>query len=193
MKKIFWVTLSLFAAGCVACTHTGGRSKPTDYSFTVDIPEGWRRIDRPYLLITKEGPFLQNIMVQNRFIGRSFRYTHKKMQRGMLPEDAARIIIDEYASDQNISNLKVLNNTPAEISGHDGFKILFTYIGPKGNEFHTLYYGFIKADTFFNLRFTAGGRQYFQKDIETFKCLTTRDPAAIIRLDSRDGPGFATP
>jgi hypothetical protein len=42
-------------------------------------------------------------------------------------------------------------------------------MGPKGNEFHTLYYGFIKANTFFNLRFTAGGRQYFQKDIETFK------------------------
>ena len=91
------------------------------------------------------------------------------MQREMLPEEAAQIIIDEYTSDQNIGNLKVLDNTPAEINGHDGFKILLTYMGPKGNEFHTLYYGFIKADTFFNLRFTAGGRQYFQKDIETFK------------------------
>ena len=169
MKKIFWVTLILLAASFAACTHSGGRSRPTAYSFTVDIPEGWRRIDRPYLLITKEGPFLQNIMVQNRFIGQSFRYTRKKMQRGMLPEEAAQVIIDEFASDQNIGNLKVLNNTPAEINGHPGFKILLTYMGPKGNEFHTLYYGFIKADTFFNLRFTAGGRQYFQKDIETFK------------------------
>jgi len=169
MKKILWVTLFLLAAGCVACTHNGGRSNSTAYSFAVDIPEGWRRIDRPYLLITKEGPFLQNIMVQNRFIGRSFRYTKKKMQKKMLPEEAAQIIIDEYASDQNIGNLKVLNNSPADINGHDGFKILLTYLGPKGNEFHTLYYGFIKADTFFNLRFTAGGRQNFQKDIETFK------------------------
>jgi hypothetical protein len=90
------------------------------------------------------------------------------MRKEMLPEEAAQIIIDEYSSDQNLGNLKVLSNTPAEINGHDGFKILLTYQGPKGNEFHTLYYGFIKADTFFNLRFTAGGRQYFQKDIETF-------------------------
>jgi hypothetical protein len=74
MKKVFWVTLFLFAASSLACTHTGGVSKPTAYSFTIDIPEGWRRIDRPFLLITKEGPFLQNIMVQNRYIGRSFRY-----------------------------------------------------------------------------------------------------------------------
>ena len=168
MKKVIWVTLFLFAASCVACTHTGGTSKPTAYSFTIDIPAGWRKIDRPYLLVTKDSPFLQNIMVQNRFIGKSFRYTKKKMQREMLPEEAAQIIIDEYASDQNIGNLKVLNNAPAEINGHDGFKILLTYMGPKGKEFHTLYYGFIKADTFFNLRFTAGGRQYFQKDIEAF-------------------------
>ena len=90
------------------------------------------------------------------------------MRKGMLPEEAAQIIIDEYASDQNIGNLKVLNNTPAQIDGHNGFKIYLTYLGPKGNEFHTLYYGFIKADTYFNLRFTAGGRQYYQKDIETF-------------------------
>ena len=114
MKKILWVTLILLAASFAACTHTGGRSRPTAYSFTVDIPEGWRRIDRPYLLITKEGPFLQNIMVQNRFIGQSFRYTRKKMKQGMLPEEAAQIIIDEFASDQNIGNLKVLNNTPAQ-------------------------------------------------------------------------------
>jgi hypothetical protein len=168
MKKVLWVTLFLLAASILACHHSGGVSKPTTYSFTIDIPEGWRRIDRPYLLITKEGPFLQNIMVQNRYIGRSFRYTQKKIRKEMLPEEAAQIIIDEYASDQNLGNLKVLSNTPAEINGHNGFKILLTYLGPKGNEFHTLYYGFIKADTYFNLRFTAGGRQYFQKDIETF-------------------------
>jgi hypothetical protein len=169
MKKVFWVTLFLLPAICMACTHTGGISKPTTYSFAIDIPEGWRKIDRPYLLVTKDGPFLQNIMVQNRFIGQSFRYTKKKMRREMLPEEAAQIIIDEFASDQNIGNLKVLDNAPAEINGHDGFKLFLTYMGPKGNEFQTLYYGFIKADTFFNLRFTAGGRKYFQTDIETFK------------------------
>lgn len=168
MKKIIWVTLFLFAAGCLACHHSSAPSRPTNYSFTIDVPEGWRRIDRPYLLITKEGPFLQNIMVQTRHISRSFRYTQKKMRKGMLPEEAAQIIIDEYTSDQNIGNLKVLNNAPAQINGHNGFKILLTYLGPKENEFHTLYYGFIKADTYFNLRFSAGDSQYYQKDIETF-------------------------
>ena len=169
MKKVFWFTLFLFAASFPACTHTGAIYNPGSYNFTIDIPEGWRRIDRPYLYITKDGGYLQNIIVQNRFIGKSFKYTKKKMKKEMLPEEAAQIIIDEYASDQAIGNLKVLNNSPAEINGHDGFKILFTYTGPKGSEFHTLFYGFIKADTFFNLRFTAGGQQYYLEDIETFK------------------------
>ena len=181
MKKIFWVTLFIFTAGLVACTHTGEVSKPTAYSFTIDIPEGWRRIDRPYLYITKEGGYLQYIMVQNRYIGKSFRHTKKKMSREMLPEEAAQIIIDEYASDQTIGNLKVLLNSPAEINGHDGFKILLTYTGPKGHEFHTLFYGFIKADTFFNLRFTAGGRQYYYKDIQTFKRML--DSFQVIKAD----------
>ena len=87
----------------------------------------------------------------------------------MLPEEAAQIIVDEIASDNNILNFKVLDNTPAAIQGHAGFKILFTYNDKNGSKFKTLYYGFIKEDTFFNLRFNAADQVYFQKDIETFK------------------------
>jgi hypothetical protein len=170
MKKVFWITLFLFAASCVACTHSGGLSKPASYSFTIDIPEGWRKIDNNrYLFVTKESPFLQYIMVQNRPIDRSFRYTKKKIKKEMLPEEAAQIIVDELISDQNLVKLKLLDNTPAEIKGHDGFKILYTYSDSKGQTFKTLYYGFIKADTFFNLRFTAVDRLYFQRDIGAFK------------------------
>jgi hypothetical protein len=108
-------------------------------------------------------------MVQNRPIGRSFRNTHKKIKVDMLPEEAAQVIVDEIASDKNILNFRVLNNSPATIQGHEGFKILFTYNDQKGSKFKTLYYGLIKEDTFFNLRFTAADRIYFKQDIETFK------------------------
>ncbi len=170
MKKFFWIILFLFAAGCVACTHTGGFSKPASYSFTIDIPEGWRKIDNNrYLFVTKESPFLQYIMVQNRPIGRSFRNTKKKIQKEMLPEEAAQIIIDELVSDQNLVNLRILDNTPASIKNYEGFKILYTYSDAEGQAYKTLYYGFIKEDTFFNLRFTAAARIYFQRDIGSFR------------------------
>jgi hypothetical protein len=170
MKKYVWIIMFLFVAGCVACAHTGGLSKPVSYSFKIDIPEGWRKIDNNrYLFVTKEGPFQQYIMVQNRPIGRSFRNTKKKMQKEMLPEEAAQIIIDELISDQNLGNLRILDNAPASIKGHAGFKILFTYRDAEGQVYKTLYYGFIKEDTFFNLRFTAMDGVYFQRDIGDFR------------------------
>ncbi|MEE9496533.1 MAG: hypothetical protein V3V39_08400 [Desulfobacterales bacterium] len=170
MKKFFWIILFLFAAGGMACTHTGGLSKPASYSFTIDIPEGWRKIDNNrYLFVTKESPFLQYIMVQNRPIGRSFRNTKKKIQKEMLPEEAAQIIIDELVSDQNLVNLRILDNTPASIKNYEGFKILYTYSDSEDQAYKTLYYGFIKEDTFFNLRFTAAARIYFERDIGSFR------------------------
>lgn len=168
MKKAFWRILWLAAVGFTACAHTGGVYQPPSYSFTIDIPEGWRKIDRPYLYLTKEDPFLQNMIVQNRPIGMPFRVTKKKINKNMLPEEAAQVIIDEIASDGNILNFNVLANSPAEIQGHDGFKILFTYNDKEGSKFRTLYFGFIKEDTFFNLRYTAAEDNYFQQDVATF-------------------------
>ena len=170
MKKYVWVILLLLFAGSMACTHTGGISKPASYGFTIDIPDGWRKIENNrYLFVTKESPFFQYIMVQNRPIGRSFRHTKKKMQREMVAEEAAQIIIDELISDQNLINLRILDNAPATIKEHAGFKILYTYKDSEGRVYKTLYYGFIKEDTFFNLRFTAADRIYFQRDVGDFK------------------------
>ncbi len=169
MKKIFWITLFFLTASFLACTHTGGLSKMASYSFTIDIPAGWRQIDHNrYLFLTKENPFQQYILVQNRPVGKSFRNTKKLMRAEMLPEEAAQIIIDELTSDQNLVNLRVLNNAPATIKTHDGFKILYTYSDTEGHTFKTLYYGFIKEDTFFNLRFAASDGLHFKRDIEGF-------------------------
>jgi len=173
MKKFLRIILLLFiVAGALACAHGAGISKPASYSFSIDIPAGWRKIDNNrYLLATKESPFLQYIMVQNRPIGRSFRNTQKKLQKDMLPEEAAQIIIDELISDQNLLNLKILTNTPASIKEYEGFKILYTYSDSQGITYKTLYYGFVKEDTFFNLRFTAADQIYFQRDIGDFRSI----------------------
>ncbi len=66
-------------------------------------------------------------------------------------------------------NFKVIENAPAGIDGHAGFKILFTYKDKKGSQFKTLYYGFVSADSFFNLRYCAAARHYFEKDLATFE------------------------
>ena len=169
MKKIVWIALFIFVASCLSCANTGGIYQPASYSFAIKIPAGWRKIENNrYLFMTKENSFQQYIMVQNRPVSRSFRSTKKKIQKEMLPEEAAQIIIDDLVSDQNLVNLRILDNTPATINEYEGFKILFAHSDSEGRTYKTLYYGFIKEDTFFNLRFAAD-QAYFQKDIETFK------------------------
>ena len=172
MKRLWWFSLLMCIVSFLACAHNGGLTKPASYGYKVDIPEGWRKIDNNrYLLVTKENPFQQYILVQNRPIGKSFRHTKKTMRKTMLPEEAAQIIIDELISDRNLVNLKLLNNAPESIKGFAGFKILYTYQDAEGHTFKTLYYGFIKDDTFFNLRFTASDRFHFQRDIEAFRIM----------------------
>ena len=87
----------------------------------------------------------------------------------MLPLESGKIVIDEIAADRNIMNFNVIENNPATIDGHAGFKILFSYRDKKGSEYKTLYYGFISGDSLFNLRYNAAARHYYDKDLADFK------------------------
>jgi hypothetical protein len=87
----------------------------------------------------------------------------------MLPQEAAGIIVDELASDRYLMNFKLIENAPVTVDGHPGFKILFTYKDKKGSEFKTLYYGFIRGNSFYNLRYCAALRHYFDKDKPDFE------------------------
>lgn len=138
--------------------------------FSVDIPQGWRRVATgKYLMVTKSNPFLQYVLIQRRPIDRPFKHTNKKIEEGMLPHEAAEIVIDEIAADHRIQGFKVTENIPAIIYRHEGFKLLFSYKNKKGTSFKTIYYGFIDGDAFYNLRYNASKQHYLEKDIRIFE------------------------
>ncbi len=171
MKKLMpFLICLLFIFSCVSAAQERSLKKLPDADFTVEIPDGWWKPE--YIskyLITKDGPFLQYVLIQKRPLDKTFKHTKKKIRSGMLPQEAAGIIIDELASDRYLMNFKVIENAPASIDGHAGFKILFSYQDKKGSPFKTLYYGFISGDSFYNLRYCAAMRHYFEKDIATFE------------------------
>jgi len=171
MKKFASLLLvSIFLIfGCVSAAEKRSLQDLPDYGFSVKIPEGWWKpqyIDK--FLITKDGPYLQYVLIQQRPLAKPFTVTKKTIRKQMLPQEAASIIIDELASDRNLVNFKLIENAPAVISGQPGFKILFTYFNENGSEFKTLYYGLINGTFFFNLRYTAAKRHYFEKDLADF-------------------------
>jgi hypothetical protein len=186
MKKLLFLLISLFfISGCASVAQERSLKNLPNSDFSVEIPEGWwkpKHINK--YLITKDGVFLQYVLIQQRPIDRPYRNTKKKLNKRMLPQEAAGVIIDEIASDRRIYNFNVIENAPAIIDGREGFKILFTYKDKKDSTFKTLYYVFISGDSFYNLRYNAAMRHYFEKDISTFERILSsfkivKDKAAL--------------
>ena len=175
MKRLLPVFICLlFLFGCASAAQERSLKKLPDAGFSVEIPDGWWKpgyTDK--YMITKDGPYLQYVLIQKRPLNKAFRYTKKKIRPGMLPQEAAGIIIDELASDRYLMNFSVIENAPATLDGHSGFRILFTYTDKKKSPFKTVYYGFIKADSFYSLRYCAAARHYYDKDIADFEQIIT--------------------
>ncbi len=169
MKKFFLIFL-LFIPACAPWIKTGGSYESLPHNFYVNIPQGWMMLDTDrYLLISGDGPFLQYVLIQDRPIDRPFRNTKKKFNRLMLPQEAADVIIDEITSDQSVLNFEIIENAPTRINGHDGFRLVFTYKNRDGLKLKTIYHGFLAGESFYNIRYTAVNRYYFEKDIEAFR------------------------
>ncbi len=169
MKKFFLIFL-LFIPACAPWIETRGSYESLPHNFYVNIPQGWMMLDTDrYLLISGDGPFLQYVLIQDRPIDRPFRNTKKKFNRLMLPQEAADVIIDEITSDQSVLNFVIIENAPTRINGHDGFRVVFTYKNRDGLKLKTIYHGFLAGENFYNIRYTAVNRYYFEKDIEAFR------------------------
>jgi hypothetical protein len=169
MKRLLFILLIPITA-CAPWTRVTGPFEGPAHHFSVDIPDGWMKFDSErYLLISRDGPFLQYILVEDRNLEAPFTHTKRRMNRDMLPQEAAEVILDDLSLDRAVRNLQVLENAPARIAHQDGFKILFTYKNGDGLVLKTLYYGFIKGRMFYSIRYTAAERYYFGKDLGTFK------------------------
>jgi len=171
MKRLMPLLICmLFIFSCASAAQEHSLKKLPDADFSVNIPDGWWKPEyTSKYLLTKDGPYLQYVLIQQRPLNKPFRNTKKKIKMGMLPQEAAGIIIDELASDRYLMNFSVIENAPATVDGHAGFKILFVYKDKKESQFKTLYYGFISGNFFFNLRYSAAARHYFDKDIDDFE------------------------
>jgi hypothetical protein len=168
MRPRFWICIFL-AAALASCAHAGG-NKPA-YTFNAKVPEGWKTIDseEPMLFMTRDGGYKQFVLIRERPLSEPFHFTKKTLRAGMMPEEAAAVIVSEILADTNIRNFSVTENIPARIAGNSGFRLAFVYTDVDGYIFKTIYYGFIKGDTFYNIRYGATQEDYFQKDLKTFE------------------------
>jgi hypothetical protein len=137
--------------------------------WSIASPEGWMHLSmQGSEMLSKDGPYLEYILIQSRSLAQGFRFTNQKLNRDMLPHEAAQVIADNMRSDPLIRRLRLLDSEPAMVGGHAGFRLIYSYQDPNGVEIKTIYYGVVLPNRFFNLRYTAAHRYYFDKELPAF-------------------------
>jgi hypothetical protein len=170
MMKVLLALMLLMPACSGPYTKAGGLYESPNRSYSFTPPEGWMeyKVDGS-LLMTRDGPFCQYLLVQERTLDKPYVHTGKHFLKGMLPQEAAQVVLDEMRSDRVLIGFHLIDNAPAMLGGLDGFKLLFSYRDKEGLVVKSLYYGAIAGDRFFSVRFTAAEKDYFDRDLENFK------------------------
>ena len=169
MKKLIFVWLFL-ATACASGGQLGDSSESNGQNFTVSIPEGWRKLNSSeYLMITREDAFSQYILVQQRLVDKPFKHTEKRLNRGMLPQNAAEVIMDEIRSDSRVLFFHLSECVQTRVNQYNGFRMVYTYKEKDGLNFLTVLYGFLEGDWFYCLRYSVEVKKYADEDMETFE------------------------
>ena len=163
-----WVVATLMLTACA-----GPWNKAPDQlrepPWSITSPEGWMQLStQESEMLSKDGPYLEYILIQSRSLAQGFRFTNQKLEPDMLPHEAAQVIADNMRSDPLIRQLQWLASEPAMVGGYAGFRLIYSYQDPYGVKIKTIYYGVILPDQFFNLRYTAANRYYFDKELPAF-------------------------
>jgi hypothetical protein len=159
---------------CAPLHQTGDATQAEGQDFCVEAPEQWHRLNtRRHLMFTKDGPFSQYILVQQRHLSEPFKHTKRTFRQGMLPQEAAEVIMAEITSDRAVLDFEVIENLPARVSRFDAFRLVFTYRTTDGLKFKTIYYGLMPGNWYYGIRYNASDKSYSKKDIEIFERFIT--------------------
>jgi hypothetical protein len=171
MRRLL-VIIPFLLVGCVPAVwvQEKGVQSFEPLNFSVQMPAGWMRLNKgDFLLVTRDGILLQTIAIDKTAIGKPLKYTRKMLGKGMLPQEAADVVIDNMLSNQNIGAFDLKENIPVTLSGQPGFKITYRHKSKDGVWLKCVEYGLLHGEWFYSIRYQAAERHYFEKDVKTFE------------------------
>jgi hypothetical protein len=171
MKKfLLLVAVTLLLNGCAPWTRTCGPYTASRENITLDLPDGWMRLNASdFFIITRDGLGLQNIMMERIGVDDTLAHTKKKYRKGMLPLEAAEVLMDNMASNEKVLGFVVNENKPAKVDGKQGFRAVYSYRTEDGLKKKAVIYGFMNLEWFYVLQYVAPQRYYFDRDLRTFE------------------------
>jgi hypothetical protein len=163
-----WLAVVLALTACAGPWKTAPDQLRSP-QWSIASPDGWMHLStQESEMLSKDGPYLEYILIQSRPLAQGFRFTNQKLSPDMLPHEAAQLIADNMRSDPLIRQFRLLASEPAMVGGQPGFRLIYSYRDQYGVETKTIYYGVILPNLFFNLRYTATQRHYFDKELPAF-------------------------
>ena len=163
MKKLLLVLCLAFLIGCATSQGSGPQN------FSVEPPDKWHQLNTPkFYILTKDGPYSQYILVQQRPLNKPFTNTSRTLSKGMSPGDVAAVFLEEISNDTALCNFRLLDKQLTRVNQHQAFRLVFSYDDKDGRPFQTYMYGFVEGNWFYSLRYNADRSLYCNQDIEEF-------------------------
>lgn len=164
-----WMIASMHLSGCAGPWESAPRRLST-LQWSLTPPEGWMHLCMQNAdMLSRDGPYLEYILVQSRPLEQGFRFTKQKISPQMLPHEVAGLIVDSLRADPLIRGFRMQSSEPAMVGGHGGFRLTFSYQDQNGVDLKTIYYGVVLPNLFFNLQYTATQRYYFDSQLPAFE------------------------
>ena len=163
--------VGVILCGCMTWTVMGGPYSKDSLNFEVTLPNDWKKFNpsTKTLLITRDGLRLQQMAITRIATDEDLPFTKKKLSEGMLPQEVADIVIDNFRSNPNIVAQTVIENVPAEIAGYPGFRVEMSFKTDTGLIVNGITYGFLHGDSYYELHYEAVRTHYFSKDEAEFE------------------------
>jgi hypothetical protein len=171
---ILWLFLpAILLSACAPWTMVGGAYLTNSENYEVNLPSGWRKHNqsRDALRITRDGLTVQQITIGRWPLDKDPPHTKKKLAPGMLPQEAAEVVVDDFRSNSGMDNYQLTENNPSRVGGHAGFKLAYGYQTKAGLKKKGIYYGVLLDKWLYFLMYEAPERHYFGKDHEVFEKL----------------------
>ena len=181
MRKLAGVASLLLLAACAlprpkTWVAADGPDQALGLAFTVQGPQGWMRrvVDRTdvrslRLILTRDGTALQRIVGDTTAVGMPLALGTSKrvVEAGMSPLELGELALDDLRSASGITELTVLETTPARLADADGFHVLVRF-RDGGLPRRLSMFGVLIGQRLYWLFYAAPERVYFERDVAAF-------------------------
>ena len=201
-RLLLYGGIMLLSSCALPYTTVTDRNFTAPERFTVELPQGWRshnasadpvrgltaalekrrKLSWDIIRLTRDGLLLQQIAIGRIPVAEELPHTKKNLTQGMIPLESAEVIVDEFRSNTDLTNHEVVENSPAQLGGHSGFKLHYTYRAEDRLKMEGLFYGALVGPWLYYMLYEAPAQHYFKKDLQLFE--KTRETLKIEKESS---------